>query len=136
MRAVNRKRYRQQRASAQMGIDLESPAQMRHALLHAEQPEASLRFRLESAPIVLDHDMYSFRAVSYRDPDHTGAGMTGAVVQRFLNNAVDARLVLFRKVIGDLFRGHVDSYAGTPGQFPPLPFESRDQAQVVEHGRA
>src|SRR5216684_606858 len=101
MRAVDRKRYRQQRAAAKMGIDLESPAQMRHAFLHAEQPEASLRFRLESAPVVLNHDMYRLRAVLYRDPDHTCAGMTGAVVQSFLNNAVDAGLVLFRKVIGD-----------------------------------
>src|SRR5260221_4113000 len=136
MRAVDRKGYRQQRASAKMGIDLEGPAKMRHAFLNAEQPQASLRFRLESAPVVLNHDMYRLRAVLYRDPDRACAGMAGAVVQRFLNNAVDARLVLFRKRIGDRFGGHVDSYAGAPRQLSSLPFEGRDQAQVVEHGRA
>src|SRR5260221_12557235 len=95
MRAVDRQRYRQQRSPAKMGIDLESPAQMRHAFLHAEQPEAFLRFRLEAAPVVLNHDLYRLRAVLYRDPDHACSGMAGALGCGPLNNAVCGRLVCF-----------------------------------------
>src|SRR6059036_3481101 len=61
--------------------------------------------------------------------------MSGAVVQRFLDNAVDACLVWSGKIIWDSLGSHVDSYVCAPGDFTGLPFKRWDQAEVVEHGR-
>src|SRR5262249_35043649 len=111
-----------------MGVDLECSAQMSHTLLHPEQSQASFGFGPESAAVILDHDMDRVRTVLDRDSDGARAGMPGAIVQRLLNNPVDARFMLFGKIVRDTTRSYVDANTRAPGHLARLPFERGDQA--------
>ncbi len=62
-------------------------------------------------------------------------GMARAVVQRLLDNPVDASLVFVGKIVGIEFRGYAHVHRRTLGNLARLPLQRGDQAQIVEHRR-
>src|SRR5581483_7272507 len=87
-------------AAAALGIEHETAADMAHALLHAQQPEAAGGSRIESRSIVLNADADALRFLAQRDLHVPRLSMARRVVQRFLHEAEYAGLVFFRQVIG------------------------------------
>src|SRR5215468_1811435 len=70
------------------------------ALLNPEQAEAFDLIGIEPTPVVLDRKRKIIGFLVDADPDSSGVGMARAVVQRFLDDSVDACLVIIGKIVG------------------------------------
>ena len=60
-------------------------------------------------------------------------GMACAVVQRFLNHAIDAGLVFVGKIVGIEFGRDAHVHRRALGGLAGLPFQGRNQPQIVQH---
>ena len=94
------------------------------------------RAGVEAVAIVFNGQTQSGGVLAHGHLDVVRAGVLDAVVQRFLDDAVDAGLVVFGKVFGN--RGGVDGDpdAAAFRDFAGLPLEGGREAEVVEHGGA
>lgn len=122
------------RAGGGGGIYEEGAAEARDALLHAEETHATLAFGIETDAVVFDGEDEAKRVLVDEDADMAGVSMFGAVVESFLDDAVDAGFVLFGEIVGEVVVDDIDDEAGALGNFAALPLESGDEAEVVEHG--
>jgi hypothetical protein len=104
------------------------------AFLHAQQPHAALAFRIESLTVILDGEQDAAGLLLDGHPGHAGFGVLDAVVQGFLDDPVDAGLVLLGKILRDSFCRHLHTQASPLRDFARLPLQRRNQAQVVQHG--
>ena len=104
--------------------------------MDAEESHAFIARWVEAAAIVLNGQTQSGGVLAHGHLDVVRAGVLDAVVERFLGDAVDAGLVVFRKVFGN--RGGVDGDpdAAALRDFAGLPLEGGREAEVVEHGGA
>ncbi len=106
-----------------------------YALFHAQDSHAALAFGIEAVAIVGDfhcnfigilHDGY-FRVF--------GRGVCGGVVESFLHEAVNGDFGFVAQIFRHIFRLNFHFHIAAAGNFAGLPFQSGDQAEVVEHGR-
>ena len=116
--------------------DAELAAQVMHAFFHAYQAQAADTAGVEAVAVVFDGQQ-NFRSF-LADFDHhfVRLGVAGAVVERFLDDAIDAGLVGIGELAGVFIGGDFDAQSGAFGDFAGLPFERGNQAQIVQHRRA
>ena len=114
----------------------ERAAQVMHPLLHAYQTEAADTPGVETVPVVFDRKQNLGSLLA--DFHHHAArlGVAGAVVERFLDYAINAGLVCIGQLAGIFIRGNFNAQAGAFGDFAGLPFEGGNQTQIVQHRRA
>ena len=132
---AQRKRNFDRRARSRRRIHGEAAAQVADSLFDAQQPHAALAACVESAAVVVDREPQAVRLLPHRNFHVLRAGVLPAVVQGFLHDAIDAGLVLFRKLFGNPIGRNLHPQATALGNLARLPFERRDQAEVVEHRR-
>jgi hypothetical protein len=124
------------RASAGSRIDGKGPAETNDALMHPKQSNTSLALGIKPYAVVVNRKDAAFGVFGQENTDMTCFGVSGAVVQRFLDNAVDARFVFIGEIVDKITIEDFDHQAATFGDFATLPFESGDKTEIVEHGRA
>jgi hypothetical protein len=124
------------RAAAGGGVDDERATETGDALLHAEEAHATLTGGIEANAVVFDREDEMVGVFLNENTNVTSVGVLGAVVQGFLDDAVDTGFVLFGKVVGEVVVDDVDDKASAAGDFAGVPLESGDEAEVVEHGGA
>src|SRR5689334_18585660 len=96
---IHRQFHSQQRSPARFGIDHESSAKMPDPFLHPEQAQAPYAPGVEPSAIVLDAELNPAARAMHRDMNRTSLSVPGAIVQRLLHHAIDARLVLLRQFV-------------------------------------
>src|SRR5437764_4416740 len=116
-----------------MGIDSKSTSEVSDSLFDAYQTEPSFHFRPKSVSVILDQNRDTAGVLFDTDSDYARAGMADAIVQRLLDDAVDAGLQLLGKLVGYAIGGHIHTDAVISGNFPRLPFERGYQAEVIQH---
>src|ERR1700733_11306544 len=87
------------RAAAGLGMQSAFAAQMRDSLFDTEQTQAFRVLHIKTLAIVLYGKRQPAWLLQHFDPYGGGVRMAGTVMQRFLDNAVDAGFVLVRKVV-------------------------------------
>src|SRR6185437_17147520 len=90
-------------AFSRRGIDGHGSLQAAHPLLHAEDAEAFFASVGEAGTIVLNRNE-NFRALVAHGNAHLGGvRVLAGIVQRFLNDAIDAGSVVVGQVVGGVF---------------------------------
>ena len=130
------KRDPEQRALAARRFHDEPASERAHTLFHSDQAHAPFLRWIESPAIVLYRQQQSVRLLCDRDSHIPGARMLDDVVQRLLDDSIDARLVIFGEFLGDFLGGHLHPYPAPLGRLAGLPLQRRYQSEIVEHGRA
>ena len=113
--------------------DLECAPQMIDAFLHADQSQAAHAVGVETCAVVFHGQDDSLRLLFHHHLHGSGMGMTGAVVQSLLNDAIDAGAEIVGQFGRGFFGGDVDAQAGALGNLARLPFQRRNQPEIVEH---
>ena len=108
---------------------------MSHALLNSQQSHPFFVTGIEALSIVSHRKQQPRRLLLHGNRHIARAGVLHAVVQRLLHHAVDAGLVLFGQVLGHVFGDHLHPHAAALRDLARLPFERRDQSQIVQHRR-
>src|SRR5579884_3853161 len=90
LQSGHRQRDFQQRSASGTRLDLERSSQMADALLHSKQSEAPNALRVESASIILHAEHDSSCLAAHRDLHRSGLRVAGAIIQRLLDNPIDA----------------------------------------------
>ena len=103
------------RAAAGSRIDHKSAPEASDPFMHAEQSHTVCTAGIKPDTIVVDGQDKMFNIFLERDADTAGPGMSGAVVQGFLNDAKNARLVLFWEVIVEMMVHDFNNEAGAFG---------------------
>src|SRR5579872_6076414 len=116
-----------ERPATFFGINLEFATKPSDALFNPQQTQAFGIPDIEPTAIILNRETQVFRLLQDLDADRRCMGMSSAIVQRLLNHAVDAGLVIVRQVVGDQIcrNGHV--HAGLPRHLSCLPFKGWNQ---------
>src|ERR1019366_92116 len=92
----NRQRDRQQRAFAFRRFHQHGSPETRHALLNSQQAQAAIVTQVEALAIVLNGQAQTVGMAGERHAADAAAGVTRAVVQRFLHYPKHAGLALVR----------------------------------------
>src|ERR1700722_3512145 len=104
---------------------------MRDAFFHPDEAEPAHAPRVETVSVILDREQNFVRFLPYRYPNAPGLRMSRAVVQSLLHYAIDTRSQLIRQLARRLFRRHVNAQSGAVRNLARLPFERRDQPEIV-----
>ena len=104
------------------------------ALLNAEQSHAFYVSGVEAAAVVLNGELERIALLLGADAYARRARVAGAIMQRFLDDAIDAGFVIVGQIVGDI-GGDADFHSAALGNFASLPLEGGDEAEIVEHGR-
>lgn len=98
---------------------------------------AGLHGRVEAATVVDDRDVQPSTSASQRHPNGGRFGVADHVGEGFLHDPVRDGLDRRGEPIGEREAVHqLDCEAGAGSEVRGESFESRDEADVVEHGRA
>src|SRR5215475_9206527 len=128
--------YSDDRAAAGLGMYGTRAVEMRHPLFNTEQAQTLRLFDIESFAVVPYRKRELVWLLPHIDTYCRRMRMPGAVVQRFLHDAVDTRFVLVRQIIRREIRRDCHVHTGLPGNFAGLPFQRGNQTQVVQHRRS
>src|SRR5579871_3261918 len=121
---------------AEPRVNLQGSSQPAHAFFHSEQAHAAHQLRVEPGPVVADGKEHAVLLAFDRHFDRSRIAVARRIVESFLHEAVDARLVLFGKVVGVVVGGDRDFEAGALGCLARMPVQRGDEPEIVEHGRA
>ena len=99
-------------AAAGFRVDLQRASEVGDAFLHADEAEAAFDFGLEALAVVLNGEEEAVGLLTDSDADGLRLGVLGAVVQGFLDDAVDAGFMLLGEVFGNAVGGDVDAETG------------------------
>src|SRR5581483_7849437 len=123
-----------QSSLSEAGVDAQVSAQTADSLFHAEQTHAAHQGRIEADAVIAHGEQHA--AVFALDDHFDGSGVSvpRRVVQSFLHQAIHAGLVLLWKIVCIVVGAHSNFEPGPFGGFPGMPIESRDEAEIVEHG--
>ena len=117
----HREVYFEHRTAPRLRIDCEVPAKMMHSLLHSQQSQPAYALRVEARAVVL-HVKADLKGLPLqRDLNSASLRVTSHVVQRLLNHAVNARLMLLGKIFRKLRRGDLHAETGALPGFSRLP---------------
>src|ERR1039458_5574814 len=105
-----------------------------HDALPIYQAHPPFLLWIEPPAIVLYRQQQSVRLLRNRDGHIPGVRVLNDVVQRLLNDAINARLVIFREFVGDLLGCHLRPYPAPLGCLAGLPLQGRNKTEIVEHG--
>src|SRR5262245_57701409 len=97
--------YSEDRAAAGLGMDGARSAEMRNPFFDTEQSQTLRLFDIESFAVVPYRKGELVWFLPHIDTYRRRIRMPRAVVQRFLYDAIDARFVLVRQIIGREIRG-------------------------------
>src|SRR5271165_3050211 len=81
--------HRQARSVSWLRTNLASSSQTRNALLNAKQSQTLGLANIKALPVVLDIQQQAIPLLFHADTDSARAGMPRAVVQRFLDHAIN-----------------------------------------------
>ena len=112
------------------------PSELSDPLFHPQHAQAARPVGVKPASVVFDAQKQRAVVLAHRDYGALRPGMTGHVLQRLLHDTVNARAHFVRERIRHIFGGNRNLDAAAAGDFARLPFQRRDQAQIVQHGRA
>ena len=104
--------------------------------MHTEKSHAAVTAWIETNAIVFDGEDEVLILLLNHNANTPGMGVLDAIVERFLDNAIDAGAMVFGEIIGKFVVDDIDDEASTFGNFATLPLEGSDEAEVVEHGGA
>jgi hypothetical protein len=90
---------RQNRPASNLGIHLTRSAQARCSFLDAKQSETFYLPGIEALAVVLDTQSQPTALLMDAYPHHVGVGVAFAIVERFLDDPVKARLELLGKIL-------------------------------------
>src|ERR1051326_1547199 len=128
-----RKFYSQGSSAAVLVMNVALSPQMRNSLFNTEQPKAFGLFDVKALPIVTNGKDEPLWFLLDIDSYGRGIRMCGTIVQGFLHHAIDACLVLVRKIVGNEICPYGYIHARLPGHFTGLPLQSRDQPKIIQH---
>ena len=80
-------------------VDRKGAAETSDPLMHAKQPDTSVAVGVKPYAVVVNRKDTVFGILCQENTDMTRFGVSGAVVQRFLDNTVNARFVLVGEIV-------------------------------------
>ena len=98
------------------------------------RPRPRTRPGVEAPAVVLHRKNDPGILLAHHHPHGARLSVAGAIVQGFLNHAVDAGLQSVGQLAGRIGRGHLHANSGAFGNLARLPFQRRHQAEIVQHG--
>src|SRR5262249_38493744 len=134
-RASQRQLREDSGAVAGLAAQTEAAAELRDALLHAEQAESARASCTKTLSVVLDDERHTTDALFQRDPHAPPARVARAVAKRFLRNSKNAGAVRVGQVARGIFSADFDRESRAVADFTCLPFERGDEAEIIEHRR-
>ena len=104
-------------------MGLKRAAQACRPFLDSEESQALGLAGVEAYSVILDREEETILPLKQLYPDSGGLGMFGAVVQCFLDHAINASLVVVWKIIQIQLGRNANVHRRALGTFPRLPFQ-------------